>query len=65
MSATFGIFRICLFLLPMWITTTSDNVAFRVGVFALWIVLEMALLGDLQESIRHIEIGRKQRQKKH
>jgi hypothetical protein len=47
----------------MWITTTSDSTAFRASVFVFWVFLEMAFLGNLQETIRHIEIGRKQRQK--
>jgi hypothetical protein len=64
MSAAFGIFRICLFLLLMWITTTSDNTAFRAGVFVLWVFLELAFLGNLQETIKHQGIGQKQGQKK-
>lgn len=64
MSAAFGVFRICFFLLLMWITTTSDNTAFRMGIFALWVFLEMAFLGNLQETIKHIGIERRQKQKK-
>lgn len=64
MSAAFGIFRVFLFLALIWITTTGDSTAFRAGVFVFWVFLEMAFLGNVQETIRQIEIGRKQRQKK-
>ena len=61
MNIAFGIFRVGLFFFLMWIASTSDNVAFRVSVFVAWVLLEMAFLGSLQQTIRNIEAGRKRK----
>jgi hypothetical protein len=50
-------FRAGLFSFLMWITTTSDDVAFRMVIFVAWVFLEMAFPGNLQEDIRNLEAG--------